>query len=88
MLTEKSNGKIYNVCGDTPRKMGAYTDLLIEASGIKNIEKKIHPPFYRPIDIHYQHGDCFGIANDTGWEQKISIEETMQDLIDYWYNKL
>ena len=88
MSTEKSDGKIYNVCGDTPRKMGAYTDLLIESSGLEGVEKKIFAPYYRPIDIHYQHGDCFSLVYDTDWKQKINIETTMQDLIDYWYNKL
>lgn len=88
MKTDKSNGKIYNVCGDTPRKMSVYTDLLIDASDLIGVKKKVYEPYYRPIDIHYQHGDCFSLKYDTDWEQKISIEDTMSDLIDYWYNKL
>ena len=38
--------------------MGYYTDTLITLSGLKNVVKEVCPEFYRPIDIHYQHGDC------------------------------
>ena len=30
MISDKCNGKIFNVCGDTPRKMQFFTDKLIE----------------------------------------------------------
>ncbi len=56
MKNEKSNRQIYNVCGDTPRKMKFFTDKLIEISN-KEITTKINPLFYRKHDILYQHGD-------------------------------
>jgi nucleoside-diphosphate-sugar epimerase len=88
MLTEKSNGKIFNVSGDTPRKMGVYTDILIECSGISGIQKQIDPNLYRPIDIQYQWGDITELTAITDWEQTISIETTLNDLLNYWVNKL
>lgn len=88
MLTEKSNGKIFNVSGDTPRKMGAYTDILIECSGLSDVQKQIDPNLYRPIDIQYQWGDITELTAITDWEQTISIETTLNDLLSYWVNKL
>ena len=88
MMSDDSNGNIYNVCGDTPHHMGYYTDSLISHSGIKNIEKKIHPPFYRPIDIEYQHGDSQPVTDITGWKPKFNIETTMSDLLQYWIKKI
>ena len=45
-------------------------------------------PFYRPIDIAYQHGDSTELTELTGWEPKIPIEKTLEDLLEYWVNKI
>jgi len=88
MISKNSNGKIYNVCGDIPRKMQYFTDGLIEASGLSGVTQKIHKPFYRPIDIHYQHGDSTELKKDTGWEPEITIQQTLSDLLGYWVDKI
>ena len=88
MISDKCNGKIFNVCGDTPRKMQFFTDKLIEISKLKDVKQKIHDPFYRPIDIAYQHGDSKELNELTGWEPKIPIEKTLEDLLEYWVNKI
>lgn len=88
MMEEKCDGKIFNVCGDTPRKMQYFTDALIKISGLENVEQKIHEPFYRPIDIEYQHGDSTELVNLTNWKPKYSIEQTLDDLLEYWCDKI
>ena len=88
MLTDKSIGKIYNVCGDTPRKMQFFTDKLIEISKIERIEKEIDSKFYRPFDIYYQHGDSTRLKNDTEWYPNFDIDTTLKDLFNYWLGKL
>jgi GDP-4-dehydro-6-deoxy-D-mannose reductase len=88
MMNDKCLGKIFNVCGDTPQKMGFYTDKLIELSKLEDIEKWVNPKFYRPIDIDYQHGDSTELKELTGWEPTYSIDQTMEDLLDYWLEKL
>ena len=54
MINDDSSGKIFNVCGDTPRKMEFFTDTLINISGL-DVEKKVSDDLYRPIDIMYQN---------------------------------
>lgn len=88
MINEKSNGNIYNVCGDTPRKMQYFTDKLIEISKLKNVEQRIEPRFYRKIDINYQYGDTSKLVELTGWQPKYDIETTLADLLEYWENKI
>ena len=88
MMCNESNGKIFNVCGDTPHKMQYFTDKLIESSELEGVNQKIHEPFYRPIDIHYQHGDSTNLKELTGWEPEIPIEQTLSDLLDYWVAKI
>lgn len=88
MMNENSNGGIYNVCGETPYKMRHFTDLLVRYSGLTDVEYKIHEPFWRPIDIHYQNGDSTNLKELTGWEPKIDLEQTISDLLNYWVNKI
>lgn len=88
MMTPDSSGKAFNVSGDVPHKMGVYTDMLIELSNVNNIQKEIYAPFYRPIDIHYQHGDCALLKSITDWEPHYKLEKTMEDLLSYWINKI
>jgi GDP-D-mannose dehydratase len=78
----------YNVCGKDVHKMQYFADLLIEASKLKDIVQKIHQPFYRPIDIQLQIGDTTRLLQDTSWKQEISIEQTMNNLLNYWIEKL
>ena len=88
MINEDCMGKVFNVCGDDPQRMQFFSDKLIELSGLQGVTKKVHPPFYRPIDIHYQHGDSSKISNLTGWKVKRDIEDTLSDLIKYWVDKI
>lgn len=89
MMNPTSEGKVFNVCGDVPLRMNAYTDMLIDASGLTgDVEKSISTQYFRPIDIYYQHGDTTALRELTGWEPTISIEKTMQDLLFYWVQKI
>lgn len=87
MMTDASDGKIFNVSGDDPYRMGVYTDMLVKLSGLEGVEQKIHAPFYRPIDIHYQHGDTSELIEMTSWSPKFTLEQTMSDLLNYWIKK-
>jgi len=88
MINENVNGNIFNVCGDEPQKMQYFTTKLIEISGVKDVKQEINPNFYRPIDIHYQHGDSFDLVNLTKWKPTINIDQTLSDMLKYWYDKI
>lgn len=86
--SEISNGKVYNVCGGVPLKMREYTNMLIEFSGLTDVEMHIDQNLWRPIDIQYQDGDSSLIETELGWKPEIGIRDTIKDLLDFWYNKL
>lgn len=90
MKNPESKGKVFNVCGSEVHKMQYYTDLLIKHSNFEydQIEQRIYDPYYRPIDIQVQIGDSKELVDLTGWSPKISIDQTMEDLLNYWRNKL
>lgn len=85
---EKSNGKVYNVCGGEPLKMREYTNMLIDFSKLTHIKMEISEKLWRPVDIQYQDGDASLIKDELGWEPKIKIQDTIKDLLTFWYNKL
>lgn len=87
MINDDADGKVFNVCGDELRKMEYFTDNLIKISGL-DIEKKINPKFYRPIDIQIQIGDTKRLKDITGWKTSIDINTTLQDLLYYWVDKI
>jgi GDPmannose 4,6-dehydratase len=88
MMHPKVENQIFNVCGDTPREMEYFTDKLIEISGIKEVVKNKHDPFWRPHEIYYQHGDSTNLTEITGFKESYKIETTLSDLLDYWVKKL
>ena len=88
MINEQSTGKVFNVSGDVPYEMQHYTDLLISASKVLSVKQVRNETFWRPHDIHYQHGDCNTLIDMTNWSPVYDLETTMQDLLDYWVKKL
>jgi len=88
MIHPDVTNQVFNVCGDTPRKMQFFTDKLIELSGLKGVEQNIHKPFWRPHEIHYQHGDSSNLVELTGFKEEYDIETTLDDLLRYWVDKL
>lgn len=88
MMSDKSSGNVYNISGDTPNKMGVYTDKLIELSKLQNIQKVTDPKLYRPHDIHYQWGDMSDVDSIINWSPEYSLDKTLEDLLNYWIKKL
>ena len=88
MINEKSSGQVFNISGDTPRKMRYYADKLKELSGLEDIEEVIEPKFWREIDIDYQMGNDEKFRKLTGYQNKYDIDTTMKDLLDYWVKKI
>jgi len=88
LMQSDTKKTVFNVCGPDVHKMQVFTDLLIEASGLDGIEQKIHAPFYRPIDIQVQRGDCAILKEVVGWQPEIPLKQTMSDLLEYWVAKL
>jgi GDP-4-dehydro-6-deoxy-D-mannose reductase len=88
MKHPESSGQVFNISGDTPRKMRYYTDKLKEYSGLTDIKEEIYKPFWREIDIDYQMGNDEKFRNLTGYKNQYDIDITMKDLLEYWIKKI
>lgn len=81
-------GEYYNIGGSytcTVRKMLEY---LLGLSTVEDIKVETDPERMRPIDADLQVPDTRKFQRHTGWNPEIPFEKTMQDLLDYWRERV
>lgn len=82
-------GEYYNIGGSYTCEVGETLDTLISYSIAKDkIEVVIDPERFRPIDANLQIPDCSKFKKHTNWEPQISFGQTMQDLLNYWRDRI
>ena len=61
---------------------------LINLSTCKNIEYRVDKNRLRPIDADLQIPNTSKFTNLTGWVPEIPYEKTINDLLNYWREKV
>lgn len=82
-------GEYYNIGGTYSCTVGDMLKYLISISTHKNVIKiETEEARLRPLDADLQVPDTSKFKKHTGWEPQISFEDTMQDLLDYWRERV
>lgn len=82
-------GEYYNIGGTFSCTIGAMLNHLISISTMKDkIKIETDSERLRPIDADLQIPNTNKFEKHTGWKPKITFEQTMQDLLDYWRDKV
>lgn len=82
-------GEYYNIGGSYTCEVSDTLDALISLSTKKEEIKVVtDPERLRPIDADLQIPDCRKFKEHTGWEPEIPFEKTMEDLLNYWRNRI
>jgi GDP-4-dehydro-6-deoxy-D-mannose reductase len=82
-------GEYYNIGGQHKAEIGEILHHLISLSSIADSLKVIQDPTrMRPIDADLQVPDTSKFSQHTGWQPEISFEETMNDLLHYWRERI
>lgn len=82
-------GEYYNIGGSYTCKVGDTLNKLISLSTAKDKIKVVtDPERLRPIDADLQVPDCRKFKEHTGWEPEISFDQIMEDLLNYWRNRI
>jgi GDP-4-dehydro-6-deoxy-D-mannose reductase len=76
-------GEVYNIASGTGISIRAMLDRVLAMSRVK-VTVKVDPERLRPSDVEILIGDSSKFRNDTGWEPRIPLEQTIADLLDYW----
>jgi UDP-glucose 4-epimerase len=83
----ETDGKVFNIAGDSVLRLIDLATALSVISGTK-YKIKEYPPERKLIDI----GDYYGIDNSfraiTGWEPKVSIRDGLQATFDFYLSNL
>lgn len=80
-------GESYNLCGNKSYLISDILKLVLKISAIK-AKIKQNPRLLRPTDELIIYGDCRKFIEETGWQQKIPLEQTISDMLKYWEKKL
>lgn len=81
-------GEYYNIGGSYTCTIREMLDKLISLSTHSSIKVEMDPDRLRPIDADLQVPDISKFQAHTGWSPKIPFETTMQDLLDYWRDRV
>lgn len=80
-------GETYNVGSGNAVEIRKILDMILCRSK-KEIRVEVEPSRMRPVDVPVIEADISKLKTCTGWEQKITLEETIQDTLEYWRQKL
>ena len=81
-------GEYYNIGGTYICTVKEMLDYLLSISTVKHIKVEVEKIRLRPLDADLQVPDTKKFKAHTGWEPKIPCEKTMQDLLDYWRDRV
>lgn len=81
-------GECYNIGGSFSCTVGEMLHHLLSLSRRKDIKVEIEEDRIRPLDADLQIPDTTKFRKHTGWEPQISFEKTMEDLLNYWRDKV
>ncbi len=88
LLAEKGvSGKVYNVGRGNAVSIQYILDTALAMSDSR-IEVKTDPKRMRASDIPVIEPDVSEIFRDTGWKAEISVEQTIEDTLNYWRENL
>lgn len=80
-------GEVYNICTGNSVVIGDMLKLLLSFSKV-NVETKQDPSRMRPSDVPTLIGDNSKFVAATGWKAEIPFEKTMEDLLNYWRERV
>ena len=76
-------GKIYNVCSGVAVKMQTILDKMIALSSAMVVTRTDQKKF-RPLDVPEFKGDNHLLISATGWSPEYKINQTIEDVLNYW----
>jgi GDP-4-dehydro-6-deoxy-D-mannose reductase len=76
-------GRVYNVCSGRAYRVGELLEALTRRARVK-VEVRVDARRVRPLDNPVVLGDPARVREETGWQPRIPIEQTLEDLLAFW----
>jgi len=81
-------GAAYNIGGNFSCSVGDMLDTLVSLSDRDDISVETETSRLRPLDADLQVPNTAAFEDHTGWKPEIPFEQTMQDLLNYWRDRI
>ncbi|VYT78559.1 NAD-dependent epimerase/dehydratase family protein [Clostridium tertium] len=83
ILENGNNGEVYNVGSGKAISIREILDIIVDKSRTK-VKIEIDKNKFRPIDTPKIECNNRKLKSETGWNIKYSIDESIEDIIEYW----
>lgn len=80
-------GEAYNICSGKAWSIKSVLDML-KGMSTKEFSVAVDSARIRPIDVPLLLGDNTKFSKETGWHPSIPFEKTMEDLLNYWRERV
>lgn len=87
MMEAATPGLPYNVCSGRGLSIAALVDLFVARARARVLIAQ-DPLRFRPNDVPLLVGDHQRLTTDTGWRPQIALEKTVEDLLEYWRDRI
>lgn len=84
LLAQKGTyGDVYNISSEKAYPIKEIIETIEKQMGVK-FELFVDEKLLRPTDEKIIIGDVSKLQRDTGWKQRIPLEQTISEMLDYW----
>ncbi len=83
LITQGEPGEVYNLGSEQARSVRELLEKLMAMSKVP-ITIEQDPERLRPTDVPVMVSDSTKLREQTGWRPRISFEQSLQDVLDYW----
>jgi GDP-4-dehydro-6-deoxy-D-mannose reductase len=87
LLDKGEPGQIYNVCSGQEQRLADMLRMVLACAGVE-VELVPNPARMRPSEQRRMCGSNLKIAAATGWQPSYSLQQTLQQMVDYWDKEL
>jgi GDP-4-dehydro-6-deoxy-D-mannose reductase len=88
LLERGTAGEVYNLCSGVDWSIERMLNFLLSQSTASGIEIRPDPARLRPSDVPTLRGSADKIRQAVGWAPRISFEQTLVDLLEYWRQQI
>ena len=86
-LEQGEAGEVYNLCSGRDVAIQQILEMLLQLTRAK-ITIAVNPERLRPSDVPVLRGDGTKFFKRTGWQAGIPLTTTLEDLLNYWRDKV
>ncbi len=86
-LEKGEEGEVYNIGTGRAYSMNEVLEILLSLSNV-NVKVEVDKRRLRPSDVPILLPDCTKFREKTGWEPKIPFKQSLEDLLNYWRERV